>query len=206
MANRRFTQFFYTPHMMPVLLDLNVAIGGSGAVGTVKGPGISSVTRLAAGIYKIKLQDNYNRYYGIESSFLGPVTGSDVPAGSLVTGTLYVITALGTTTQAQWEAAGVPAGVTAAVGVSFVAVATTSGTGTAKAVGSSGVNAVEVAGQPTLQLGPQGVANQGGYIIIKCIGVTSSSDTTPIAVDPASGSTLFLQIYLSNSSVQVQGE
>ncbi len=59
MANRYFTQFFYTPHKMPVLLDCNIVIGATGAVGTVKGPGISSVTRLAVGTYQIKLQDKF---------------------------------------------------------------------------------------------------------------------------------------------------
>jgi hypothetical protein len=207
MANRRFTQFHYTPHAMPVLIDCNIAIGATGAVGTVKGPGVASVTRLAAGIYKIKLQDNYYKFYGMRHWLKAPVTGADVAAGSLTPGTVYEITALGTTTTAQWVTAGVPVGVTPAVGVSFLAAATSAGTGTAKAIGVSGIATVEVVGNTDTQLNPSGEANTiGGYVIVKCLGATDASTTTLIATDPAQGSILGLEFYLSNSSVVVQGE
>lgn len=205
MANRSFTRSFFTPHVFPVLLDCNIAIGATGAVGTVNGPGISSVTRLAAGVYKILFQDNYNKLFGVEAFFKAPVTGSNVLATALTPGVVYEITALGTTTQANWVTAGVPSGTTAAVGTSFLAAATSSGNGTAKAVGVSGIASVEVVGLSNTQLYSSTVG-QGGYIIIKTLAATDASTTTLVATDPASGSIMYLQIYLSNSSVVVQGE
>jgi hypothetical protein len=201
MANRYFTQFFYTPHKMPVLLDCNVVIGSTGAVGTIKGPGIAGVTRLSAGVYQIKLQDNYNRYFMGSWGFVAPTTGSTVNDGSFVTGTTYVITAVGTTTAAEWLAAGVPAGITPDVGVVFKAAsAGAAGTGTVKALGSSGIFALEVLGNTNLMLGPSGAANQGGLVTIKCLNASGA------ATDPAAGSVMGLTFYLSNSSVTVQGE
>lgn len=206
MANRRLTQFFYTPHMMPVLIDGNVAIGATGAVGTTNGPGISSVTRLAAGVYKIKLQDNYFKFYGMDATFKAPVTGSNVLATAFSPGTVYEITALGTTTTANWVTAGVPVGITPAVGVSFLAAATSAGTGTAKAIGNSGISAVEVVGLSNTQLGPVGAGNQGGYVVIQTLAAMDATTTTMIPTDPANGSILYVSLYLSNSSVVVQGE
>lgn len=198
MANRYFTQFFYTPHKMPVMLDCNVAIGATGAVGTVKGPGIYGVTRLGTGIYQIKLQDNYNKFFKLDWNLEAPVTGSAVNDGSFSVGTVYQITTVGTT---DWTAAGLPAGLTAAVGMVFKAATIGgAGTGAAKALGTSGIYAIEVLGNPQLMIAPNGAANIGGIITIKCLNASGA------ATDPADGSTLFLDFYLSNSSVVVQGE
>lgn len=209
MANRRLTQFMYSPHAMPVVLDCNIAIGATGAVGTIVGPMISSVTRLAVGTYKVKFQDNFNKFFGLDSWLEAPVSGSNVAVTAIAPGTVYQITVLGTTTTAQWVTAGVPAGITPAVGVAFLAAATSAGTGQVKILGSSGISAVEVVGVTNTQLSPGqylGSPYQGGYVIVKCIGPTASGDTTPIATDPADGSLLGLKFYLSNSSVIVAGE
>lgn len=207
MANRSWanTGKIWAPHVFPVLLDCNITIGSTGAVGTVVGPGIASVTRLAVGTYKILFQDDYNKLFGMEAALKAPVTGSNVAATALVPNTVYEITAMGTTTQANWETAGVPSGVTAAVGVAFKAAATSSGNGTAKAIGASGISSVELVGLPNTMMQNSGV-NVGGYVIVQCVGPTDATTTTQIATDPASGSILFLQFYLSNSSVVVQGE
>lgn len=197
MANRRFTQFFYTPHAMPVLIDCNFAVGATGAVGTLKGPGVSSVTRLSIGKYQVKLQDNYFKFYGMYPTLSAGVTGADITAGSFVVGTTYIITALGTT---NWQTAGLPAGLTAAVGMSFKAAVVGTGTGTVKAVGTTGVATVEVIGDANLMLGPIGSGIQGGYITVQCL------DAAGALVDPTSGCIVGLAMYLSNSSVVVQGE
>ena len=198
MANRNFTRSFYTIHAMPVLLDCNVVIGSTGAVGTTKGPGISAVTRLGTGLYQIKLQDNYNRYYMGGWGFVAPVTGAGVNDGSFSTGTQYIITTVGTT---DWVAAGLPAGLTAQVGSTFKAAgAGGAGTGVAKAVGTSGIFAVEVVGDTNTMLNPIGAANQGGIVTIKCLNASGA------ATDPAAGSVMGLTFYLSNSSVYTQGE
>lgn len=207
MANRRFTQFFYTAHAMPVLMDASVAIGAAGAVGTVTGPGISAITRLAAGQYKIRFQDNYYKFYGMNASIQAPVTGVDIAVTAIAPGTVYQITAVGNTTTAQWVTAGLPLGITPAVGVSFLAAATSLGTGTVKAIGVSGISCVEVIGDSNLQLGPVGAASYiGGYVIVQCLAATAAGVTTLIPTDPANGSKLYLEFYLSNSSVVVSGE
>lgn len=211
MANRSWQNagHFYAPHSMPILLDLNFQVGASGAVGTLVGPGITSVTRLSAGVYKVKMQDNYNKFFGMQHWLQAPVSGADVAAGALTPGVIYQITALGTTTTAQWVTAGVPAGIAPAVGLAFLAAATSAGTGTAKILGSSGITSIEVVGVSNTQLAPGvylGAPYQGAYIIVKCLGPTATADTAAIATDPASGSVLGLSIYLSNSSVTVMGE
>lgn len=207
MANRNFTQFMFTPHKAPVIIDCNIAIGSTGAVGTVKGPGVTSVTRLAVGNYMVKFQDNYYKFYSLANAwFQAPVTGSDIAGGSFVATTVYQITALGNTTQAQWHTAGVPAGVTAAVGVAFLAAGIGAGTGTVKELGSTGIQKVDMIGNSSLQLAPQPAPYQGGYVIVRTLGPTGAGNTAQIPVDPASGSLLGLSFYLSNSSVVLQGE
>lgn len=206
MANARFTQFYYTKHTMPILLDCNFAVGSTGAVGTLKGPGITSVTRLSVGRYKILLQDNYYKFFGFSSFVASPVSGSNVAVTAIAPGTVYVITVVGTTTTAQWITAGVPVGITPAVGVAFLAAATSAGTGQVKIVGVSGVSAVEIIGDSSVTLNPIGQGSPGGYVVIQCLGATDASTTTMIPADPASGSNLQISLYLSNSSVLVQGE
>lgn len=206
MANRRFTQFFYTPHAMPVLIDGNFAVGATGAVGTVVGTGISSVTRLSAGIYMIKFQDNYTKLFGASATIQSPVSASNVAVTAIAPATVYQITVVGTTTTAGWVTAGVPAGITPAVGVAFKCAATSTGSGQVKVLAASGISTVEITGVTNTQLYPSGVANQGGYVILSCYGATDASTTTLVPTDPASGSQMYMSFYLSNSSVLVQGE
>lgn len=199
MANRYYTQFMYSLHKMPVIIDGTVAIGATGAVSSVKGAGIQGVTRLAQGVYQIKLQDNYFKLYAFHGSLRSPSTGSAVSGGSFVAGTLYEIDSLGNTTDAQWLAAGVPAGVKPAVGVSFVAAGVGAGTGTVKAEGVSGLMSIELAGNPDLMMAPTG-ANQGAVLIVQCLNASG------VKTDPANGSVLDLSMMLSNSSVLIQSE
>lgn len=190
---------------MPVRLILNASIAGSGAPTIISGSGlgIASITRLVAGVYRIQLQDNYASVLSVSGNVSSSVTGSDVPAGSLTPGTIYQITALGTTTQAQWVTAGVPAGITAAVGVTFKAAATSSGTGTSKILASSQIVAVQPTQSPNLMLSNQPATPLlGGYIDVRTVAATSSSVTTLIPTDPESGSTLSIEILLNNSAVQ----
>lgn len=193
---------------MPVRLDAQVAIGASGAptiqnVAPAAAQGIASITRLAAGTYQLQLQDNYSALLDLSAVFESPVTGSAVPGGSFSAGTVYQIVSLGSTTQAQWVAAGLPAGIAAAPGVVFLASAIGAGSGTVKALGASGITNVEVIGAPSGMLSNQPFnAGSGGYITFQCMGPTNSSTTTPIATDPASGSLMILEIILNNSGVQ----
>lgn len=197
MANRNFpSQRIFGFHMLPVRLDCSVQIGASGAVSSFSGKGIAAVTRLSAGIYQIQLQDNYFSYLTSYTAFESPVTGSAIAGGSFVATTIYQIVTVGSTTQAQWHAAGVPAGITAAPGVVFKAATIGAGSGTVKALGSSGISAVEMIGQPATMISNQPFnALQGGYLTYQCL-----ASTTP--TDPASGSVMNFEIYMNNSSVQ----
>jgi hypothetical protein len=197
MANRFFQQFFFGLNHYPVWIEGSAAIGASGATSALKGSGVKSLTRKAAGVYELKLEDNYSRFLSFQCKFVAPVTGSAVTGGSFVTGTLYVIQSLGSTTQAQWETAGLSGGNVAAVGDAFVALGAGEGTGTVKAVGTSAVFACELVGDPQASVGP---TTPGAVLLFKCI------DASGAAVDPASGSQVYFEVTYRNSTVKGKGE
>lgn len=210
MANRNFpSNKLYQFESYPVLLSCNFVVDSTNGNGlgirSLKGGGIQNVfmhtsstpgrgnapllqpsspgylnPNPASGLILVQLQDNYNRSLNGFHSIVSPVTGSNLTA--IVAGTAYVITGLGTATAAQWLAAGVPVGITPAVGVSFVSIetATIGGSATVKAVGNSGIDDIEVIGNPNLSLAnsaqPQ---NGGGFILLQCLGqsVTIASYT-----------------------------
>lgn len=194
MANRFFQQFFFSLNHYPVWLEGSAVIGSSGATSALKGSGISSLTRKAAGTYELKLEDNYYRFLDFQACLVAPVTGSAITAGSFVSGTLYVIQTVGNT---DYSAVGLPAGVTAAPGVPFVASGVGAGTGTVKAVGTTGVFDVEVVGDPQVTVAPS-VAGSVLYFVCK--------DASGAPVDPTSGSILYFDVCYRNSSVKGKGE
>lgn len=182
--------------------------GSSGALGATANPGkgIQSITRLAAGIYQLQLQDNYASYLDASFSIESFGQGSAVAATALSPNTVYAITSLGTTTQAQWVTAGVPSGITAAVGVVFKCAATSSGTGAGKAVAAANLYNIQVVGNPNLMLSKQPFqANSGGYVTFACIAPltagTAAADATPTITDPAAGTIITGSIWLNNSQV-----
>ncbi len=203
MANRNFpSNKLYTPQVMPVLLNAQITIGASGAVASSSAPYISSITRLAAGKYRIKLDDNYNGFLNAMASIVAPSTGSAVASGSLVTGTAYRITVVGTT---NWQTAGLPEGLTPAVGMSFVATATSAGTGTATAIGASNILSIQLMDDGDNLAPSQSVSqtSKGGYISFITLAATAADNVALIPADPTSGTIISLSIYLSNSSVVV---
>lgn len=211
MANRRFTQFFYTLHNKPTLLDCSFTVaatdtGGKGVTG-LKGPGIQNVymhtsatpaagnPNPAVGYIYVQLQDNYNAFYGMGHSIISPNSGSDLAvtsgAAALSVGQVYVITAVGTTTAAQWVTLGVPIGTTAAVGVPFVALSTGVGAGTGmvqlSASAGSGINHIEMIGVPNLSIASKSatIAGQtnGSYLLLKCMKNSVSAVTSALTMD-----------------------
>lgn len=225
---------FYVPHVTPVLVDCNFVVTPTNGLGvtSLKGQGVQNVfmhtsttpargpngylnPNPANGIILVQLADNFSKYFGGFQGVQGPLTGSniniDLSDAALTVGVDYVITALGTSTAADWVAVGLPPGVTAALGVSFVAKATGAGTGTGtvKVQAVSGISTFEQTGNPSLSLGPVpvgGSPNVGGWLIYKALGATSSSVTTLIATAPATGSVISMAFYMSQSSVVVAGE
>jgi hypothetical protein len=155
----------------------------------------------AVGFIMVQFKQNFNIYLGGFSGFISPLTGSALT--STTNHSAYVITSLGTTTLAQWNAAGLPAGFTPAVGASFIATATGSigGTGTVKVPTPSGNSAIEVVGDPNQLISNSSIAANGGAIILlQCLASTSSSTTTLIPSAPADNSVAGLTFCFDQSS------
>lgn len=213
MANRRFTQFFYTLHNRPTLLDCSFVVDSTNGNGlgirSLKGAGINAVymhtsatpaagsPNPASGVIYVKLSDNYNRYLGGFSGAVSPLTGSNLTSG-LTVGVPYVITSLGSTTAAQWVTAGLPLGTEAAVGAAFIAAATSiAGGGAVKAVGVSGIDHIEVVGDSNLTINSKAgiIAGQtsGSYLVLQCL-------LNGTLTAPTNGSVIGLSFYLNNSA------
>lgn len=224
MANRRDIQFFYTPHNKPKLIDCYFTVAATnglgitslnqgGRIATVFGhtsttPAVDSVTGLTnpnpqAGVMQVILQDNYYKYLDNSISMIAPASGTPIvvtAAGAALTvGNLYQITALGTTTTANWITLGVPAYITPAVGVSFIAAATGAGTGTgavqAPKSGGAGIDHVEVYGNPNIMQNSSGMimgAGVGMFLNLICY-------KNGTITQPADGTIISLKFYLNDS-------
>jgi len=159
----------------------------------------------AVGYALIQLKGNFNRYIGGFSGVAAPVGSS----GSAVTaGNPYVITSIGTSTAANFQAIGLPMGLTPSVGQSFIASSTgsLSGTGTIASPQAASTIQISVVGDPNQTLSnSNSAANGGGYLIVQFLSATSSSVTTPIATAPSNNSIIGLTIRLDGSSVNVDG-
>lgn len=95
---------------------------------------------------------------------------------------------------ADWQAVGLPPGLTPTVGQSFIAKATGHGssTGLAIAPGVSGINSVEIVGDPSASIAPQpqgGSANVGGWVLVQLL-----SNGVPTA--PVNGSVCGMCFYV----------
>jgi hypothetical protein len=224
MANTNWSNagHFYAPQVKPVLLNCSFVVDSTNGNGlgirSLKGPGISAVymhttaspasgsPNPVAGVIVVKLAQNFQRYLGGFSGAVAPVTGAalTLSAGTLVPGTPYVITSLGTTTTAaNWVTVGLPLGYTAAVGSAFIAATNGAGLGnaTVKAVGSSGVAEIEVVGDVNLTISGQDPSGPtGAQLILKCI------DQSGALAAPLDGSVIGLSFYLSDSAVTVAGQ
>jgi hypothetical protein len=144
----------------------------------------------ASGLILVQLQNQFSRLLGMNASVQSPVTGSNLTSVTL--GSVYVITAVGTTTTAQWVAKGLPAGVTPAAGQTFLASASGAlgGNGTVKIAGVSGIAQIEVAGSPILQ-NANVYQNGGGQIILQCLGsVATMGAYTPAGTNSAPALTM----------------
>lgn len=209
-------------HVSPVLIDCNFEVDSDDEAGlgivSLKGPAVSEVfmntsatpadgnPNPAAGIIVVKLSDNYSRIYSIDADISGPLGASTTSAKADV---INIISVLGTATLAEWQAAGLPAGITPALGVQFIGANSSAIGGSAQtavaAAAGSGIDHIETVGNPNLMIESKGsavedsLAGQGAVIYLRCY-----KDTVLTA--PADGSTIRLRIYLSNSSVMISGE
>lgn len=219
MANRNWASGgkIYSMHTKPILLDCNFVVDSTNGNGlgirSLKGPTIANVfmhtsapltgsgnPNPAAGVIIVQLMDNYNRSFSGFSSIVGPLSGT--PLTSTTANTTYVIVSLGTTTVAQWQAAGLPSGFTPAVGAAFTAIATGAigGTGAVEitATAGSGITSIETVGDPNATISNSNY-QQGAQIILQCYEAGTKTA-------PADGTVISLGMYLSDSSVMTQGE
>jgi hypothetical protein len=158
-----------------------------------------------AGYIVVELTPQFSGYIGSYDAFLSANSGSSVSISSgLTANQVYTIITVGTSTAANWQAIGLPVGVTPAVGVSFVASTSSAGTGTgtvqAPLATGSGVYKIEAIGSP-VATSDVGVTGYGSYIMFQALGATSSTSTVFKAVAPADGTIISMHLqYLPTAS------
>jgi len=147
----------------------------------------------------IQLNNNFNKYIGGFSGFVSPLNGVSVT--SVVLGQAYVIVSLGTTTLAQWQSAGLPPGLVPAVGQSFIAKASQAlgGSGAVQAPSVSGINSLEVIGDPNLSISNSNIAkNNGAWLLVQFL-------SNGVLQAPKDGSVCGMQMIFDGSSVTIDG-
>jgi hypothetical protein len=213
---------FYSNITKPIKIDLNFVVDSTNGNGlgqrslksngyvqnvfmhtsSTPGMGLGGKTNPnpIAGYALIQLKSNYNYYLGGFSGFVSPVSGS--PLTSVTSHLAYVIVSLGTTTLAQWQAIGVPAGLTPAVGLSFIATATQAigGTGAVEVPSMSGIASVEVVGDPNQSIANASIAANGGaYLLVQFLSGAAALTA------PANGSVVGMSMFFDGSSVTIDG-
>lgn len=156
-----------------------------------------------SGTILVQLKNNYNYYLGGSAGFVSPLSGTPINVTTGTTlGLVYVIVSVGTTTVDQWVKLGLPPGIVPAVGVSFVAKATTTATGTGvievPATAGSGITNVEVQGDAHLSTTTSIAQYSGMWIISNCY---ASGTLTA----PAPSSVCAMTFELDASSVTIDG-
>jgi hypothetical protein len=151
----------------------------------------------AAGYILVQFKNNFNYYLGGYNGLIPPLASTGLTSTTI--GSPVVITSLGTTSLAQWQAAGLPKGLTPTVGQSFVPIATGAlgGTGTVGAPGVPLINQICVVGDPNGSIANSSIAANGGaYVLLQCLG-----DLAVAA--PANNSVIALTFKFDCSSVSI---
>jgi hypothetical protein len=120
MASRIFDRNVASLQKAMIILEGSAVIGGTGAVGTVKGSGIKSVARTGTGAYSITLDDAFNRLLWAGVNFVS-ATGSGI-ASVEITNDPQVAVKAGTAITIQcYDFAGAAADPASASVLSFIA-------------------------------------------------------------------------------------
>lgn len=196
-------------------IDINFIVDSTNGNGlgirTLKGAGVANVfmhtsaTPLggnpnpAPGYVWVQLKKGYAGYVGGYSGFVSPVSGTPINVTTGVTaGLAYVITSVGTTTAAQWQALGLPAAITPNVGAAFIAPATVTTVGTGQimvpAAAGSAASHIEVVGDPNQTSFPTN--GSGAWVLCQVVAATSSSVTTFQATAPANNTVVALRFVM----------
>ena len=160
----------------------------------------------AVGYAMIQFRNNFNYYLGGFDGEAAPVSGSALT--SVTAGNPYVITSLGTTTLAQWQAAGLLPGFVPAIGSSFIAIETGAigGTGSVHAPGVLSVLKLSVVGDPNQTINNSSIApNAGAVVLVQFLAPTNSSTTTLVAAAPADNTVVGMCFRFDGSSVTIDG-
>lgn len=200
----------YAPHVTPVIVDCRFKVqdddtAGYGITG-LKGQGVTNVymhtsatpatgsPNPAAGFILVHLADNFSQLWNMMTQLRGPASGSDVKIdnSAMTAGVAYEITTLGNATAAKWLAIGVPAGVTPAVGVSFIAL-TNGGAGNTLtsrvqtvATAGSAISHLELVGDPQLSLAPipvGGTPHVGGWLLLRALKTAGTIAAPTLTMD-----------------------
>ena len=215
---------------MPVLIDCNFVVDSTqpNGISSLKGAYVKNVfmqtsatkaagspggtTGPAAGTIVVQLDDNYARFLTSFSSIQSPAgTPVKTDNSELTAGVAYTISTLGNASVARWHTLGVPAGITPAVGVSFIAASVGAGANSStsrvapSAAAGSGIFSIELV-RPQGDLAPALSASQGfgAQLIFQCR--NDSSSDAPALAAPADGSIISLAMLMSNSSILIAGE
>ena len=220
MSNRRDIQFTYSPHNKATNLDCSFIVDSTNGNGfgirslkrsgrvldvfmnTSATPGTSASGMVNpnpnAGYILVTLQDNYNTYLAGGAGFVSPPTGSAISSG-LTVGNVYTIASLGSSTQAQWNAAGLLNSVTPAVNASFIAAATSvAGGGTVYAAGTSGIDHIEVIGDAN-QMNGNGQA-QPGMLVKPGMALILACYKNGVLTAPNNNTVIGLTFLMNNSA------
>ncbi len=170
----------------------------------------------SVGYALIQLKQNLNVFLGRFHTFTSATTGSiKIDNGATLTiGDAYIISTLGNATAAQWTLVGIPAGVTPAVGVSFIAIATGGGAGNTSTSRvstpvPSGILTMEVVGSPTLSTNSNIASNAGEFVLVSFLAPTLTSTTIHnnpmIPTAPTTATVVSMTLLFDGSSVTVDG-
>ena len=153
----------------------------------------------ASGIVVMRFKNNFNVPLNAVCTPGATVTGGTVTSPN--SGTTYSINSLGTTTLAQWNAAGLPYGFTPAVGQVFVCnnSGALGGTGNVKAVTTSDFDNFEFVGNPGLTSACINLATYAGAYLVGQFTLSGSLQA------PTSGTIINLRLHFDKSSVSVDG-
>lgn len=160
----------------------------------------------AAGYAVVTFKNNFVKYLGGFSGQITPLTSTGTT--STTSGSVYVITSLGTTTLAQWQAAGFPPGFVPAVGAPFVAIATGAigGTGTVGIPGEQIAPIVSVVGDPNQEINNSNFAQYAGaQVVLQFSGPTATANTALVPTAPANGTVIGMQFQFDASVVTIDG-
>lgn len=205
MANKRLFQFLYSkqPKLTAIYGGIQFGANGTVASGSSGGAGVYSVSKLATGVYQIKLQDNYAAVISQTYAMHSGVSAAEVNVASLTSSAAYQIAVVGNST---WSTVGLDADYTAAVGQAFVANNVAgSGTGTAKLLVPSGIDSVESL-RNTSGLLTNGSPNlgKGSSILFQTLANQSSGSgviQTMTPTNPVASSTMTYVLWYKDSSV-----